>query len=199
MPIMDLIRALDMRATQEDRVLTKHADPRIILEEGTFDRDVDGNVIIKDIDIIMVPQGSDKEKIGYLTWNGELEAVDKQIQRLIEQQLHITQVSRLLLNADKTQAQTGEAFKVQLFPSILKAEHIQTEMLKPILTTMRVAQKLSGKSGGRSFSPASIRVDWGVDLPENIQSKVQAEVQKVEAGIQTTEEAKKNLDDDKKL
>lgn len=198
-PVWDLIRALDNRATQEDRVLSKHADPRIILEEGTFERDSDGNVVIRDLDVIMVPQGSDKEKLGYITWDGKLEAVGNQIDRLIEQQLHISQVSRLLLNADKTQAQTGEAFKVQLFPSILKATHIQKSMEAPIRTSVRVAQKLASVSGSRRFNPSPVTIKWGVDLPENIQSQTQAEVQKIESGIQTADEAKKKLEEQDQL
>jgi len=194
-----LMRALDQRATQEDRVLTKHADPRIILEEGTFERDRDGNIIIKDMDVIMVPQGSDKEKIGYITWDGKLEAVGKQIERLTEQMLHITQVSRLLLNADKTQAQTGEAFRVQLFPSILKANHIQKSAEKAIRTTVRVAQKLAAQTSGRKFNPSPVTINWGVDLPSNKQSDTQAEVQLVEAGIQTSAQAAQKLKDEKKL
>ncbi len=194
-PIWDLIRTLDQRATQEDRVLTKHADPRMILEEGTFERDANGNLIIEDIDVILVPQGSDKNQLGYITWDGKLEAVGNQIQRLIEQQLHITQVSRLLLNADSTQAQTGEAFKVQLFPSILKATQIQKSLEKPLRAMVSVAQKLSfSSSTGRKFNPSPVVIKWGVDLPENTQSETQAEVQKVEAGIQTIEEAGRKLD-----
>ena len=198
-PIWDLIRTLDQRATQEDRVLTKHADPKLILEEGTFERDADGNLLIHETDVIMVPQGSDKDKLGYITWDGKLEAVDRQINRLVEQQLHITQVSRLLLNADKTQAQTGEAFKVQLFPSILKATTIQKSLEAPIRAAIRTAQKLANATSGRKFTPSPVKIKWGVDLPSNIQSDVQAEVQAVEAGLKTSQEARRALDEKKEL
>jgi len=103
------------------------------------------------------------------------------------------------LNADKTQAQTGEAFKVQLFPSILKATHIQKSLEKPVRSTIRVAQKLAALSSGRKFNPSPVTIKWGVDLPSNNQSETQAEVQKVEAGIQTATQAAQKLEERNKL
>lgn len=192
-PIMDLQRELDQRSTQEARVLTKHADPKLVLQEGTFETDENGNTVIRDLDILMIPEGQEKDKIGYMTWDAQLGPVQASIERLVEHQLHISQVSRLLLNADKTQAQTGLAVLAQLLPTLMKAEGIQRELEAPLRTTIRVAQKLSSASG-RTFTPSPVKIDWGIKLPTDMQAVVQAQVMALQSGITTPEEARDALD-----
>lgn len=191
--IWNLIEMLDRRTSQEDRVLTKHADPKLMLTEGMVERDENGNIIISDLDVILTREGTDKDQIGYIEWDGKLESVDLQLKRIVEWMLHITQTSRLLMNADATQAQTGLAVMAQLLPSIIKARQIQKSLENPLRTTVRVAQKLSSQTG-RNFTASPVNIEWGVELPTDLQAMVQAETMAVSAGIKTAEEAREKLD-----
>lgn len=200
MSIWGLMAALDRRATQEDRVLAKHADPKLLLPAELIERDANGNPVVPvdKLDVIVTSPGQDKDKMGYLTWDGKLDHVREAKKWLVEMALHNTQVSRLLLNADNTQAQTGVAVMGQLLPSIIKAEQLQKEIEGPLRTMLRVAQKRA-RVVGRNFAPSRVSIEWGINLPVDIQSLVQANVMMVQAGLKTPQEAKETIEVREKL
>lgn len=194
--IWDELYALDRRATQEDRVLSKHADPKLILDAGAIDRDERGNVILSDLDVILKPSGSDVEMLGYVTWDGKLDAVSSQIDRLTKSIYTSTGISTVFLAGAETQsrAETGLAFIGQILPTIFKVEGTQKELEGPMKDIARKIVKLAN-ANGKKVPMSNLNIDsWGIRLPMDVQSMVNSEVQLVAAGIKTPQEAKADLD-----
>lgn len=195
--IWDEIFALDERTTQENRILTKHADPKLLIRQDMVNENPDGSITIKDLDVLKIPVGTTlREAVGYAEFDGKLEHVDRSISRLRESMLIQTGVAPLLVGAGGPQdrAETGLAVVSKLLPTLFRVDGIQKELEGPLINALMGAQKLSSVIGS-SFTPSPVRIEeWGVKLPMDLQTIVATEIQQVQAEIKTPAEAREDID-----
>ncbi len=177
-------------------MLSKHAEPKLIIDENVIETDANGNIVISNLDVIIKPQGGDKDVLGYVTWDGKLDAVDRQKKALQRSMLSSTGTSPLLLATDgQDRAETGAAVVSKLLPTLFRVEGIQRELEKPLKDLIRRTMKLVAATSNRSLSISPVKIeDWGVKLPMDLQTIVQTEALQVQAGIKTPEEAKESIE-----
>lgn len=119
--IVDLQRDINLRATQIDRVLNVHADPKMTAPSSMLQKDpVTGQGVMRvfrDEVLFYDPEDSD-QKPEYLTWQSQLTEAEKALQRDINTFCTISGISPAFLVRDGSAfPDSAVAYRMQLTPT----------------------------------------------------------------------------------
>lgn len=167
--IQDLVCELEVRLAQISRVLDRHSDPTmqgpdsaledVELPDGSFARVfVPGKYFINQA-------GSLQGNIEYLTWDAQLEANFKQIERILSLIRTISEMGALLSDlTDKGGAiPSGAAMRRMLYATISKISRLRNRFTPAIRKAIQAAATLSGNS----LDDTPIYIDWPDVLPRD--------------------------------
>ena len=175
---------LNNRVSRISRVLDKHESPRLILPPGIMKLDEStGRWYIEKEDFEALEiSGNDETVRGdlprYLTWDAELEAAFKQIDKLLEMAFLVSETSPDAFGMSKEggTAESGRALKfrlIRLLAKISRKKLYFDEAIKDVLTT---AIHMDAEHGqGISPDQFDLRLQWSDGIPDDPYEMAQTE------------------------
>lgn len=144
-----LFFAIDNRLTKVDNILDKHSDPILAVPPGVIDDE--GKINKEALGMFEVDNevpGFNKPE--YIVWNANLDAAEKEVDRLVDLLLTVSEISPASISInDKSggAAESGRALKFKLLSTIRKSKRKQRyydQAMKDMLVT---AQELAQAAG----------------------------------------------------
>lgn len=194
-----LFDALNNRVSKIDAILDKHSDPKLILPPGSMEYDerlgryyiekealqcmeIDENIEARDL-----PR--------YLVWDAQLDAAFRQIDKLLDLLMMMSEVSPAAFGLDKQGvADSGRALKFRLIRTIAKINRKQLyfdQALKNILYAAQVLDVTHGKGG---YEPTIPQIEWADGLPNDPMEQADIESKRITSGTTSLESAVRRLD-----
>lgn len=195
-----LFYAMNNRLTMIDNILDKHSDPILALPQGILDEQ--GRIKKEKLGLIERPEGSTKEEDpNYITWDANLESAFKEIDKLIDVTLMMSDTAPDVFGMGKGQSDSGRALKFKLLRTIAKAQRKQlyyTEGLKEVIYVAQLlAKKWDVEVGGLTLKgdPAKPEIVWADGLPADAVEAIENEAKRIDAGLTTKTSSIMRLDD----
>ncbi|WP_373892780.1 phage portal protein [Virgibacillus sp. CBA3643] len=180
-----LFDELNHRTTQVSNVLDIHADPAMWAVSSVFDDD--GNLKRKGNKVYEVDEdseGSVKEPMGYITWDGQLSANFKFIEDIIYKTLHyVSPLAPALYGMDSASQASGRAIQLKSWRTQCKITRSYQYWRTALKKVLYVAQQLQIISGEKSYTPEIPQIELSINMPVDLLENAQAEQLKVEAGL----------------
>lgn len=196
-PLESLQFALNNRLTKNDNILDKHSDPIVSVPEGILDEK--GNVRKEALSMIEVPDGGQQPQ--YITWNANLDAAFKQIDKLVEFMFMVSETSPDILGLGNGggQAESGRALKMRLIRSLAKANRKRRYYEHALKQAFWAAQEISRVKGytvdnKRVTEVIDVSIDWQDGLVNDTLEQAQEAVLKVEGGLMSRKTAAMQLE-----
>jgi hypothetical protein len=191
--IQALVCELEVRMAQIATVLDRHTNPTMQGPEDALQitTDADGNVQKTFIpgQYFVNQAGATQGKIEYITWDAELEANYKYIEKVIELIRVISGMGSLLSDlSDKSGAiPSGAAMRRMLYNAISKIARLRNNFAAAIKKALLLASQVSGTS----LVGKSISIDWPDPLPRD--PKEMAEIANMRTGSKQTQSTKRAI------
>lgn len=169
-----LIYELAIMLSRNSMVLAKHTDPNMCGDPSCLQQDEKGNYILP-VGGAFFPYQEGSAKPEYLTWDGKLEAAEKQIDRLIELIFYISETSPAAFGMDKVSStESGTALKKRLMRTIAKVNRKKLYADPAIKDVIEIAQMLDVEWGGGKYEVERPTIEWADGLPDD--PKEEAEI-----------------------
>lgn len=164
-----IISDLMVRIGQVDRILDKHASPTMSGPSSALVQDVrtgkwslkTGNYIPRD--------NKDSPKVEYITWQGQLEANFKQIERLLNMLYTISEMGSSLfgdLTNNAGQIPSGSALRRLLISPLAKVSRIKNKFNHSLKKAIALCSQLGG-DGIVEVEYDDISINWQDGLPSD--------------------------------
>lgn len=196
-----LFYAINNRLTKTDNILDKHSDPILAVPEGVLDED--GKVRKEKLGMIEIPDGAQgtQGKPEYIVWNANLDSAFKEIDKLMELLLMISETSPDIFGMGKGQSDSGRALKYKLLRTIAKAARKKLYYDRAIKEVLYISQLLAKahpdvEVGGMKFvgKVEVPELEWQDGIPIDEKEQIENEVMRMDAGLTTTKDAIKRID-----
>ncbi len=200
-----LFDELNNRFSRISRVLDKHESPFLILPPGTMKQDPNNPdrwyIEKEDLQAIEIdPEDtSSKDLPRYLTWDAELEAAFKQINKLLEIAFFVSETSPDAFGmGERGSAESGRALKFRLMRLLAKINRKKIYFDEALKYVIRAAVQLENEHGGGGIDldKLDLRLEWGDGVPADPME--QAQVESIRTGGKATtsrRSAVRRLDD----
>jgi hypothetical protein len=138
---------INMRLSLIAEILDKHSDPAMAVPTGTLGEDENGNPIFhagRD-KIFEYEKGEAEPK--YITWNGQLDGAFKELEKLIELLLMLTEIPPVALGKDNsgTSGASGLSIKWRMNSLLAKCNRKRQYFEKALKRVLLIAQLLEHK------------------------------------------------------
>ena len=204
--IMGLILSLENRISRNEDILDRHGKPILIAPTDTFyqyDPETGKKKKLNkdDIDVVEIERDADGkvssgDAIKYLTWDAQLEATFKQIDKLIELVLMVAQVAPTLvgLNPRGGIPESGTALRYRILQTISRKNQKKLywdKMLKRLFETAILYAKAKNLSFKETFIESGtntlpeIQITWYDGVLKDERELTETEAMKVEKGFST--------------
>ncbi len=185
-----VIHEMEIRLSQNARILDKHADPSMAGPESVLDQDVRTGRQRMEAGKFF-PVGEGETTPSYITWDGNLQASFQQIDKLVEMLYVISETSPAAFGKlDSGLAQSGSAMKRLLMAPLLKAQRIQGKLDPALTDVMGTAMKLEGHE-----MPHPVRIEWKDGLPKDFVELANSEAVRIGAGLSSVRSSLRRIDD----
>lgn len=193
-----LFDAVNNRLSKIEAILDKHADPNLVVPQGTLDDD--GNVQKSTGLVFEVPSEEGSTNLPrYLTWEGQLKACFDELEVLGDLIFKFSEISPAIFGQDKAGSiESGRAMRMRFIRTLAKMarkKQIWDPRLKRLLW---VARMLGFKFLGWPEPPITpaktVEIEWQDGLPVDQTEQVTIEVQRVQHGLTTREKSIRRLD-----
>lgn len=193
-----LFDELNNRVSKISRILDKHSDPKLIVPPGLmrYDEKLRRWYIEKeDLQVVEV----DQEQVGdlpkYLVWDAHLEAAFKQIDKLLELLMMMSEVSPAAFGLDKAGvAESGRALKFRLIRTLAKINRKKLYFDQGLKNILYAAQVLDVTHGRGGYEPKVPRIEWADGLPADPLEQAEIEASRLTAGNTSLESSIRRLD-----
>jgi hypothetical protein len=171
---------LNNRISRISRVLDKHESPKLILPPGIMKWDEQyKRWYIEKEDLEAIEVNPQEENVGdlprYLTWDAQLEAAFKQIEKLLELAFMISETSPDAFGfGERGRAESGRALKFRLLRLLAKINRKKLYFDQALKNVLYAAMYLENV-WGRGPEPAEIRIEWQDGLPADPLENAQVE------------------------
>ncbi len=190
-----LVLELAVMLSRNSMVLAKHTDPSITgdasflqYDEKTGEYKVPGGGTFW-------PVSQDGIKAEYMTWDGKLDAAEKQIDRLIELIFYISETSPAAFGMDKTSTtESGSALKKRLMRTIAKVNRKKLYADPAIKDVLEIAQMMDVEWAGGTYEVERPSIDWADGLPDDDLEEAQIVGQRIKDGTMSQLEGIMKLD-----
>lgn len=134
--IKDLQASVNVRATQINRILNIHANPKLMLPESMQQKDTyTGEIIVRGLrdEVLFLDPEDYAHKPEYLTWDGQLEQAYKEIEQDIMAICTLAEISPMLIvHANQSFPESAVAYKMKLTPTLNKVKR-KSDVMKRAL------------------------------------------------------------------
>ncbi len=194
-----LFDALNNRVSRIDTILDKHSDPKLILPPGSMDYDERlGRYYIEKeaIQCMEIDGDADAAHLPrYLVWDAQLEAAFRQIDKLVEMLMLMSEVSPAAFGMDKNGAvESGRALKFKMFRTIAKIHRKRLYFDQALRNILYTAQVLDVTHGRGSYTPITPHLEWQDGLPNDLKEAAEIESLRMSATLTSRESAIRRLD-----
>lgn len=178
-----LVLELAVMLSRNSMVLAKHTDPNMYGPASALQYDEStGQYGIKGSGTFY-PVGDGEQPPGYLTWDGRLEAAEKQIDRLIELIFYISETSPAAFGMDKVSStESGAALKKRLMRTIAKVNRKKLYADPAIKDVLEIAQMMDVTWAGGNYEVERPGIDWQDGLPDDDLEQAQIIGQRIKDG-----------------
>lgn len=192
--------ALNNRLSKIDKILDKHSDPKLVLPAGTMKYDPRTKkyyIEKEDIEVVEVdPMTTDASDLPrYLVWDAQLEAAFKEIDKLLEILMMMSETSPAAFGMDKAGiAESGRALKFKLIRTLAKINRKQLYFDQGLKNILYAAQVMDVEYGVGGYEPEVPRIKWADGLPNDPMEMAEVEATRRTAGLTSIEAAVQRLD-----
>jgi hypothetical protein len=192
---------MNNRLTKVANILDKHSDPILAVPEGVLDEE--GNVRKEAIGMFEI--GEDGTTPEYIVWNASLENAFKELDKIVEYMMMVSETSPDLLGMGKQGvAESGRALKMRLIRTLFKVGRKKKYYEQGLKEVFEIAQMLSKENGGvgieyngtmykvKEVEPITIK--WSDGIPNDIQEEIDVVTKRLENETMNREEAIMQLD-----
>lgn len=183
--IDSIISEIEVRLSQIAKILDKHAEPSMQGPETalTYNKDTRkyelraGNYF---------PRMDEKDaKVEYITWNAQLDASFKQIEKLINILAVISEMGSAIFDFDNKlgTAASGTALRRMLINPLAKTKRVRNNLDKALKKAIKLCSQLGGE-GITDLSKEKINIFWKDGLPDD--DKEAAEIMNIRTGGKST-------------
>lgn len=188
---------LNNRVSKISRILDKHSDPKLILPPGVMRYDDIRKrwyVEKEDLQVIEVDElAGDLPK--YLVWDAQLEAAFKQIDKLLDLLMMMSEVSPAAFGMDKNGiAESGRALKFRLLRTLAKVNRKKLYFDQGLKNILYAAQVLDVTHGRGQYEPQMPRIEWADGLPADPLEQSEIENNRMAAGNTSLESSIRRMD-----
>lgn len=166
--IDSIISDIIVRLGQIDRILDKHADPSMEGSVNALEQDpLTGEWRFKAGNFIQREEGDPETK--YITWDGQLDANFKQIEKLINFLYTISEMGSAVfgdLSTNTGQVASGSALKRLMISPLAKVNRIRMRMDPALKKAIKLCSQLGGKNV-INLSDIDINIKWNDGLPSD--------------------------------
>ena len=188
-----LFDELNNRVSKISRILDKHSDPKLVVPPGLmrYDQNLKRWYVDKeDLQCIEVDTEQAGDLPKYLVWDAQLEAAFKQIDKMLELLMMMSEVSPAAFGMDKNGVvESGRALKFRLLRTLAKINRKKLYFDQGLKEILYIAQVLDVTWGSGSYEPKTPAIEWADGLPEDDQETTEIHARRVEAGIESKETA----------
>ena len=190
---------LNNRVSKISRILDKHSDPKLILPAGVMSWDaVRKRWYVEKEDLQVIEVGEDAatgDLPKYLVWDAQLEAAFKQIDKLLDLLMMMSEVSPAAFGMDKNGiAESGRALKFKLLRTLSKVNRKKLYFDQGLKNILYAAQVLDVTHGKGSYDPQVPRIEWADGLPADPVEQSEIETNRLAAGNTSLESSVRRMD-----
>jgi hypothetical protein len=193
-----LFDELNNRISKISRILDKHSDPILILPPGMMkydDRQQRWYIDKQDLQVVEVDQNEVGDLPKYLVWDAQLEAAFKQIDKLLDLLMMMSEVSPAAFGMDKNGvAESGRALKFRLLRTLAKVNRKKLYFDQALKNILYAAQVLDVTHGKGKYEPQIPRIEWADGLPADTLEQSEIEANRLAAGNTSLESSVRRLD-----
>ena len=191
--------ALNNRVSKIDSILDKHSDPKLILPPGSMEYDErTGRYYIEKeaLQAMEVDESVESSNLPrYLVWDAQLEAAFRQIDKLLELLMMMSEVSPAAFGLDRQGvADSGRALKFRLIRTIAKINRKQLYFDRALKNILYAAQVLDVTHGKGKYEPTAPHIEWADGLPDDPMEQADIEARRMTSGTTSVESAVRRLD-----
>jgi len=161
-----IIGDMMVRIGQIDRILDKHANPSMSGPSSALERDeVTGTYRLKTGNYFP-RDNSDDPKVEYITWEGQLDASFRQIEKLTNMLYTISEMGSALLGDTSNtvgQVASGTSLKRLMISPLAKVGRVRGRFDSALKKAIRLCSQL----GGKRIEKGKISIGWKDGLPED--------------------------------
>ena len=183
--IDSIISELMVRIGQVSRILDKHASPSMSGPQSALEKDPQtgewrlkaGNYFPRDT--------KEDPEVSYITWEGQLEASFKQIEKLINILYTISEMGSAVFgdNTDIGSNTSGYKVKMMMQSALAKVNRIRMRFDPALKKAIKLCSQIPGK-GIINLSDEVIEIKWEDGLPQD--EKQMAEIMQIRTGNKPT-------------
>lgn len=200
-----LFESFNQRLTELHEVISKHADPKLVLPEGVLDRH--GRVKSEDLGVIEIPNGSENGDVfRYLIWDGQLIPATGELKILEELIFKFSETSPAIFGSDKAGSiESGRAMKFRFqrtLAKIARKVRIWDPILKELIWLMHwlaaeMGAEITFPDGRKEPVKPPTRqaeLSWQNGLPLDIKEQIEIESLRVQNTLTSRVKAIQRLD-----
>lgn len=193
-----LFDELNNRVSKISRILDKHSDPKLVVPPGLmqWDERLQRWYIAKeDMQVVEVDQEDVGDLPKYLVWDAQLEAAFKQIDKLLDLLMMMSEVSPAAFGMDMNGvAESGRALKFRLLRTLAKVNRKKLYFDQGLKSVLYAAQVLDVTHGRASYEPTIPRIEWADGLPADPVEQSEIEANRLAAGNTSLESSVRRMD-----
>lgn len=163
-PLDTIICELMVRFTQIQKILDKHANPSMKGPMSALEESPSGEWVFRVGNYFSVNPGDPEP--GYLTWDGNLDAAFKEIEKLVDQLLIISEMGAAFLSTNDSagRAASGTSLRLRMLNPLTKARRL----IDPLDEKLKIALSEISKIGyEKALEKDKIEITWHDGLPNN--------------------------------
>jgi hypothetical protein len=178
-----LILELAIMLSRNSMVLSKHTDPNMYGDPTYLERDEKTGAYKLPLGGIFFPVGQDGKPPGYMTWDGKLEAAEKQIDRLVDFIFYISETSPAAFGMDKSSStESGAALKKRLMRTLAKVNRKKMYADPAIKDVLETAMMMDVEWAGQNYEVERPSITWSDGLPNDPKEDAEVVGQRVKDG-----------------
>lgn len=184
-----LFREINNRLTQIATILDKHADPILTVPEGVLEEGPDGEPQVRAAYAKVFEVAGKSDVIPqYITWDGQLEAAFKEVDKLVDALLTTAEMPPVALGRENagTSGATGLAVKYRMGPLLSKIARKRQYFDKALTEVIYTAQLLecAHTTKEAEYTPTKPHIIFSDGLPTD--EREQAEIASLRTGGKPT-------------
>ncbi|AUM67399.1 hypothetical protein C0R09_18685 [Brevibacillus laterosporus] len=169
---LSLFDELNNRLSQIAVILDKHADPAIAIPAGLMDVDEDGRTVfhVGSLKVFEIT-GKDDVMPKYITWDGQLDAAFKEIERILDVLLTVAELPAVALGKDNsgTSGSSGLSIKWRMNSLLAKINRKRQYYDKGLKNVLYIAQLLEHAQSTEklNYTPTWPKINFKDGLPDD--------------------------------
>ncbi|WP_434796636.1 phage portal protein [Terrisporobacter vanillatitrophus] len=180
-----IISEIEVRISQISKILDKHAEPSVQGPESALERDYDTGEYKLKMGNYFIRGTTEDPPVEYVTWEAQLEANFKQIEKLINILAVISEMGSAIFDNEQKAGQiaSGTALRRMMISPLAKVNRSRMRFDSGIKKAIKLASQLGGENI-IDLSKEKINIFWNDGLPDD--PKEQAEIMGIRTGNKST-------------